>query len=384
MWMDDDDAPTRNHLFTPPLSVTLGAESPTVFALIGAVSGVVNRHKAGEKSIFCIADMNIGDGDFAARVVDEYRDQCKESSRIVKVSGFDTDCQDFQKAESLLAERDALGILREADIVTTPSGRLRNYLECGAGADMVLYAHAAYPAKLQKSKLPRMVDRLGDMALEKGAIISLHNYGPADVDDIPKHALALPIQMVAGVFCNTQGDLETQFEQHQELHSFSVTVPNTIELPANIAAVKAILEGKENRLGKKDAADAEIIAGTLAKLVDGAEQLYTILRRMGDEQRAKAMDYFTRRITLCGGRNLLITVGGGQMVMAFKSVILAKEAFFAVNELCQRVTPPAIALPVSTTIMPEFNKVDAHETWKAQLGVLCVTPPQVHQAGVRP
>lgn len=379
MWMDDNDAPTQNQFFQPSPGATLGAEGQSVIALIGVVCNVVNRHKAGDKTIFCIADLKVGDGHMAARIVDEYQAQCQDATRLAKVSGFETNQELLEKAEAALSARNALGILRVADVTSTPGGRLRNSLECGAGADLVLYTHAAYPRKLENSKLPRMVDRLGDMVLEKGVIVTLHNYGPADLDDIRTYILGLPMDLVAGAFCNTQGRLEQSFEQHRELHCFSVTVPNTIDLPANIEAMKAILSGYKDRLSGKDANDAVAIQTILAMLAGGQKQLHNIIHSMDAEQQAKAISYFERRIAQAQGSDLPITIGGGQMLMAFKSAAIAQEAFTVINEACQQMVPPAIALPVSSSVMPEFDKTGAHGTWAAKLQEFGISPPQVHQ-----
>lgn len=75
-----------------------------------------------------------------------------------------------------------------------------------------------------------------------------------------------------------------------------------------------------------------------------------------------------------------ITIGGGQMVMAFRSQDLAREAFREVNTTCQEMTPPGIALPISSSVMPEFDKHASHRRWKGKLAERgIVNPPRVCQ-----
>jgi hypothetical protein len=364
----------------PPASVALGAESMAVTTLIGVVASVVNNHKKSGKQTFHITDMNVGDGHIVSRVVGEYRSQCGASARDVEISGFDSDPNHFEQAGLALTENGITAAsLHHMDVTSTPGSSLRNRIECAAGVDLVLYPHAAYPAKLQSNKLPRMIDRLGDMALREGAIVTLHNHGPADVDEIRKHALGIPSHSVAGVLCKTQERLEQGFQQRDGLYSFSVTVPNTIELPANMEAVEAIFTGESDHLTGKDAEDVGVIRDTLAKLAGSHGQLQDIIEGMDGEQQGRALHYFQKRIRDAGGNDLPITVGGGQMVMAFKSPEIAREAFKAINQMCQQLSPPAIALPISPTIMPEFDKAGAHEDWVGKLHEAGICPPKVHQ-----
>lgn len=376
MWMDD--APARN-ASAPPLSLTLGADGQAVSALLGVVSAVVTGHKSTshDEAVFRIADLNIGDGHIAASVVDAYR--TTDRSGAVRVSGTHTDSTALEAARGALQGRGVLGMLDMQDASASPAAALRNRLECGGGADMVLYPHAAYPDKLPAFKLPRMVDRLGDMAAPHGAVVTLHNHGPSDVDDIRGKVLGLPVHAAAGLNCNTQQRLEESF-QNARLHSFSVTVPNTISLPTNMKAVEAIFIGDVVHLDGKDAADAASIRDTLETLAGGTQALDAAIAGMNGAQRVKAVQYFAQRIKQAGGRDLPLTVGGGQMVMAFRSPEVAQEAFAAVNQVCRTMNPPAIALPISQDVMPEFDKRGAHADWTGKLAEQGITAPKVCQA----
>lgn len=378
MWMDD--TPTQKSAAVPPLSLALGTDGKAVSALLGVVSAVVNAHKIVEtdEAVFRIADLNIGDGHIAASVVDALREGGNISGAIA-VSGTHTNPDELTAARKTLGKLDVLGTLDVQDASTSPALSLRNRLECGGGADMVLYAHAAYPDKLPAFKLPRMVDRLGDVAAPHGAVVTLHNHGPADVDDIRGKVLGMPVFATAGVNCNTQKRLEDSF-QSAKLHSFSVTVPNTIDLPANMKAIESIFIGSEANLAGKDLADAKTIRATLETLAGSKDALSDAVAGMDGSQRVKAVQYFAERIKQAGGHDLPITVGGGQMVMAFRSPQVAQEAFAAVNQVCSQMTPPAIALPVSREVMPEFDKRSAHADWSASLTQRGIKPPMVCQA----
>lgn len=377
MWMDD--SPTRKAANVPPLSLTLGADGQAVSALLGVVSAVVTGHKtvSTDESVFRIADLNIGDGHIAASVVDAYR--ASNRNGPVRVSGTHTDFDALESARESLQSRGVLGTLDLQDASASPAAALRNRLECGGGADLVLYPHAAYPDKLPPFKLPRMVDRLGDMVAPHGAVVTLHNHGPADIDEIRSKVLGLPAHSAAGVNCNTQKRLEEGF-QGAKLHSFSVTVPNTLELPANMKAIEALFIGDVSHLGSKDAADAKTIRNTLESLSGGAKELDAAIAGMDGGQRVQAVQYFGQRIKQAGGKDLPITLGGGQMVMAFRSSEVAQEAFSAVNKVCQGMTPPAIALPISRDVMPEFDKRSAHADWSGKLAQQGIVAPKVCQA----
>jgi hypothetical protein len=365
MWMDDEPGQTDN---LPPLSLSLGADGAAVSAIVGAVSGVVNGHKRAQtqETIFRIADLHIGDGHLAAGVVGAYRLHCGAQAGAVVVAGIDTSSEYLQQAQKNLEAINALGPLDLQDVSGSPANMLRNRLQCGGGADMVMYAHAAYPSKLPPFKLPRMVDRLGDMAAPHGAVVTLHNHGPADVDDIRRQVLGMTSHTTAGINCNTQQRLEDAFHKAQ-LYSFSVTVPNTIDLPANMRAVEAIFVGDMGNLSVADAQDAKAIRSVLQTLAGGEKPLRDAISAMDGGERVKAVQYFADRIQKAGGKDLPVTVGGGQMVMAFRSPVVAREAFSTVNSLCQQMTPPAIALPISRDVMPEFDKHSAHSVWRDRL-----------------
>lgn len=377
-----DDKPTQGQPFSPPPSIALGVDQNAISALVGALSPVVERykHSTSESPVFRIADLNLGDGGIAACVVDAFRGHTANKSAHIRVSGTELDAGALEKAREMLGGRNALGLLDMQDASSSPAAALRNKLECGGGADVVMYAHAAYPNKLPSFKLARMVDRLGDMAAPHGAIVTLHNHGPSDADAIRKQALGLPGFSTAGLNCNTQQRLEQSFNS-AKLHSFSVTVPNTVELPANIHAVEAIFSGTESTLNEKDVADAKTIRQTLEAIAGGKDKLDSTIAAMDDGERDTAKHYFTSRIREAGGHNLPITLGGGQMVMAFRSQDVAKEAFAEVHKACQQMSPPAIALPISRDLMPDFDKNAAHSAWKDALQQQGVAhPPRVCQA----
>lgn len=373
--------PTVSSSFSPLPSVALGADQQAVALLVGVISGVVGQHKEAEHNspIFRIADLNIGDGAVAACVVDAFRRHCHDASALVQVSGTELDAGALEQARETLTQRNALGTLGLQDASSCPASELRNKLQCGGGADMVVYAHAAYPCRLPAFKLSRMVDRLGDMVASHGAIMTLHNHGPSDVDNIRKQVLGLPILATAGMNCNTQQKLEQAFND-AHLHSFSVTVPNAVTLPANMQAIEAIFANGENTLNGKDAKDAATIRTTLEKVAGGAEKFATCVAEMDAAARDCATGYFAERIRKAGGADLPLTVGGGQMVLAFRTAGLAQEAFAAINRTCQSMEPPAIALPISRDVMPEFDKHSAHKEWKGKLAEQGITnPPRVCQ-----
>lgn len=384
-----DEKPTLSNTFSPPFSVLLGADQRSLSHLIGSVSAVVSRHKisASTSPLFRVADLNMGDGELAGCVVDAFRQQEGNSHSHISVSGTDINAQALEHAREVLAGRGALGILGLQDASSSPAAELRNRLECGGGADMVIYAHAAYPSRLPSSKLERMVDRLGDISAPHGAIVTLHNHGPSDVDDIRKQVLGLPAFSTAGANCNTQQLLEKAFDKASQspgrakLYSFSVTVPNMVMLPANMLAVEAVLSRQESTLTGQDKKDAQVIRGLLETLAGSKEACDKALSAQESGGHEKASRFFAERIAQAGGKELPITVGGGQMVFAFRSRDVAQQAFTAANHACQDMTPPAIALPISRDIMPEFDKHTAHSNWKNKLAEHGVrNPPRVCQA----
>jgi hypothetical protein len=380
MRMDDKPSPVTS--VSPLASIALGADQKAVSLLVGAVSGVIETHKSStsESPLFRIADLNLGDGAMAATVVDAFRQQMNNTNAFVRVSGTELDESALESARELLDSRDALGVIGLHDASSSPAAELRNRLQCGGGADMVVYAHAAYPSKLPSFKLQRMVDRLGDMAAPHGAVVTLHNHGPSDVDDIRKQVFSRPAFATAGNNCNTQERLEQSFRD-AKLHSFSVTVPNVAHLPVNLEAITAIFSGTESMLSGKDAEDAAQIRVTLEAMAGGKEKMDAAIEDMDDAARGKAVQYFEKRVKQAGGHDLPITIGGGQMVMAFRSQALAQEAFAAVNRTCMEMNPPAIALPISKSVMPEFDKKSAHSEWKSKLAEHGIhNPPKVCQA----
>lgn len=376
--------PTVASSFAPPMSMAFGTDQQAVSALVGAVFSVVERHRISshDTPLFRIADLSIGDGTLAVSVVDAFRAHGRDASAMVRVCGTETDATALEQAREALMQRDALGVLGVHDASSSPAAELRNKLECAGGADVVVYAHAAYPHRLPSFKLSRMVDRLGDMAAPHGAVITLHNHGPSDIEDIRRQVLGQPVHSAIGVNCNTQGRLEAAFDG-AKLYSFSVTVPNMVALPANMKAVKALFDGEEKSLSGKDAADAAIIRETLEVIAGGRERFAEALAGMDEAARQQASHYFAERIRHAGGRDLPLTVGGGQVVMAFRSQNVAQEAFAAASAACQEMSPPAIALPITREVMPEFDKQSAHKDWKSRLadhGI--VNPPRVCQSGL--
>lgn len=375
-----DSQPTLGSSFAPPSSIALGADQYAVSTLVGAISTLIHRRKGNlfESPIFRIADLNIGDGSVSACVVDAFRRHCGQDA-YVRVSGTEKDAAVLEQAREALLARNALGVLDVQDAASNPAKTLRNRLECGGGADMVVYAHAAYPERLSGTRLPRMVNRLGDMvATRHGAVVTLHNHGASDADVIREKMTGRRNHSTAGVICNTQHKLEQAFND-THMHAFSITVPNAVTLPANMRAVDAVLSRGEAALGGKDAADAAAMRDMLEKLSGGGKELDAALAAMGDDARQDLSAFFRRRIRQAGGKDMPVTVGGGQMVMAFHSAELAQEAFKAVNIACREMSPPAIALPISRSVMPEFDKSGAHEEWKGKLAEHGIDPPRVCQ-----
>lgn len=375
MWRDEE--PIQKPVFVPPLSMALGVDTLAASPLMGGIAAVVCAHKEAEiqQTIFRIADLHLGDGHIVAGMVDAMRNHLGRQTGVIQVSGIDSDAVILENARVLLDSHGIPAVLHPLDAASCPAAMLRNRLQCAGGADVVMFAHAAYPHILPESKLSRMIDRLGDVVAAHGVIITLHHHGPADVDDISQLLLGYPVMVGAGLTCNTQSRLERGF-QEAKLHSFSITLPNIIKLPANPYAIEAVFSGRVP--AERDAEDMEEFRGLLEAIVGGDIALRQTIADMDIDAKQRTIRYFTDRIAQTKGNALYLTAGGGQMIMAFRSAQVAQSAFSAINAACAEMTPPAIALPISSYLMPEFDSRKAHADWRQSLarhGIM--TPPRV-------
>ncbi|MCH2548073.1 MAG: hypothetical protein MK052_10760 [Alphaproteobacteria bacterium] len=359
--------------------VMADSNNPAVASLIGIVTSIIHSQK-NTSSSFRIADMNLGSANFTSNTVDAIRETCGEQANV-QVSGTTTNESAIANMREWLSAKNALGELHNEDASTSPANRLRNRLNCSGGADMVLFAHGAYPANLSTSKLPRMVDRLGDVAADHGVVLTLHNHGPSDADEICQHVFDMPMRSSAGLNCNTQHKLEKSF-QDAKLYAFSVTIPNATEFPANAQAFDAVFNQSNAGLSAKDQKDTIAIQERLAKMLGGEKNLKAAISAMDEDAQSQASQYFKRRITASKSESntLAITVGGGQMIMAFRSKNIAQQAFDEISKSCENMHPPAIALPITRSLMPNFDKSAAHAQWTEKLSAIGIAkPPQVCQ-----
>lgn len=356
--------------FIPPLCVTLGADHDDTPQIVGQLSRIVEARKTAATSAnpLHMLYFNIGNGVLAGQMADAI-------AAPLRISGTESDAMAMEEARRVLVGKAALGALHSLDPSNSPAMALRNKFGCVGGADLLVYAHGAYPGRLPQFKLSRMVERLGDLTSRNGAIVTLHNHGPSDVDTIKKSVFGLPNFSAPGLNCNTQHKLESSFNE-AKLYSFSVIVPNYMELPANIIALEAIFERKEMFLDGQDAEDADVLLKTLESVAGGKEALQETLQGMD----SLSLKFFKERIAETGGQSLPITVGGGQMVMAFHSLDMAREAFAAVQAASRGMDIPPIVLPIHREISPQFDKHTTYGEWKVTLqkrGI--VEPPLVAQ-----
>lgn len=374
MWDDGDQAggfvSAGGGVFIPPLCVTLGADHDDTPQVIGQLSRIVSARKSAVTSAnpLHMLYFNIGNGVLAGQMADAI-------AQPLRISGTECDEATMEEARRVLVGKAALGALHSLDPSNSPAMALRNKFGCVGGADLLVYAHGAYPGRLPQFKMSRMVERLGDLTSRNGAIVTLHNHGPSDIDTIKKSVFGLPNFSAPGLNCNTQFKLESAFAE-AKLYSFSVIVPNYMELPANIVALEAVFEQRTAMLDGQDADDAEVLLKTLETVAGGKDALQETLRDMD----ALSMRFFKDRIAQTGGKSLPITVGGGQMVMAFHSLEMAQEAFAAVRDASRGMDIPPIVLPIHREISPQFDKHSSYGEWKVTLqkrGI--VEPPIVAQ-----
>ncbi|MBM3618985.1 MAG: hypothetical protein FJX23_10650 [Alphaproteobacteria bacterium] len=374
MWDNGDHAAGGSTLggtgFIPPLCVTLGADHDDTPNVVGQLSRIVSARRSGvaAENPLHMLYFNIGNGVLAAQMADAI-------ASPLRISGTESDAAAMEEARRVLVGKSVLGALHDLDPSNSPAMALRNKFGCVGGADLLVYAHGAYPGRLPQFKLSRMVERLGDLTSRNGAIVTLHNHGPSDVDTIKKSVLGLPNFSAPGLNCNTQHKLENAFGE-AKLYSFSVIVPNYMELPANLVALEAIFERQEMQLEGKDADDAEILLQTLQKVAGGKEALQETLQGLD----SLSLRFFKERIAETGGKSLPITVGGGQMVMAFHSLEMAQEAFAAMRDATRSMDIPPILLPIHREVSPHFDKHASYGEWKVTLqkrGI--VEPPIVAQ-----
>ena len=380
MWMDD---PTQSDSLTPqkPPSMALGTEQASFGTLMQGLSSLINTHKSqlSAPPHFHVVDMKLGDGEFAAGLVDHYRTTHTDGSRPIVISGIDTNPQGLGDARDRLADKSALGQVHEIDAANTVASTIRNRLECAGGSDLVLFSHAGYD--LPAFKLPRMVDRLSDMVAPYGAVVTVHNHGASDAHDIRGKVMGIASHATPGLRCDTHPRLEQAFAGGK-LTSFSVTVPNVVKLPANAVAIEAIFSGNEAVLGGKDAVDAAQFRSVLEVIAGGKDTFDTAIANMDETARDAAIEHFADKMAHARGGEMAITVGGGQMVMAFRDPQLARQAFGAISKAAGDMSPPALALPISPALTTGFDKQAAHANWKAALeedhGI--TNPPAVPQA----
>lgn len=371
--LENGDTTVGEKSFIAPLCVTLGADHGDTPHVVGQVAQLVGKKRNQAANPLNMLYFNIGDGMLAGQMADAIRSRMPAQS--IRISGTEQNEQLLPQAQSLLKHKSALGVLHALDPSNSPAVALRNRLECVGGADMLVYAHGAYPGRLPAFKLSRMVERLGDLIAPHGAVVTLHNHGISDVDTIRKQVLGLAHFSAPGLHCNTQHKLESAFGAAR-LHSFSVIVPNYLELPANLLALEAIFEGADHELDGQDADDAEVLRRTLEQVAGGKEVLEETLQ----EADAVALEFFRDRITGAEGKSMPITLGGGQMVMAFHSLEMAQAAFAAMQEAARHMDIPAIVLPIDRAIAPELNAHATHSEWKQALqkrGI--IQPPEIAQ-----
>lgn len=382
----DEQNPNIKAAYPAPLSVMLGAEQQSLNTLMGGLSSVISNHKfeAQGAGIFHVVDMNLRDGMFASGLVDGYRNLGAGEDRPIIVSGTHSDETQVETVRAALLGKNALGQVHALDATTTVAKILRNKLECVGGGDLVMYAHAAYPGQLPGFKLPRMVDRLADMVSPHGAVVTLHNSGPSDVEDIRRKVLHLPNFASPGLTCDTHGRLEQAFSG-TKMYSFSITVPNLVKLPANEKAIQALFNGEEAALEGQDATDAAKIRNVLEVIAGGKQTLDEAIAEMGDASREQAQRYFAERAMNAGDSTFSLSVGGGQMIMAFRSLDVARGAFDAISQKAAQMNPPALTLPITRDVAPTLDKTGAYAEWKETLAEKhgITNPPAVGQAAIK-
>lgn len=355
----------------PPPKIMLEADARSIALLVGELTECLESYKRDRMAsrTFRIADLHLYSSEISRSISRTVRHHLKYSDHL-RFSGTLRKQGAQELFESLLTEQNLEGHIIEEDASSVPASHLRNRLGCGGGADLVLYAHAAYPAFLPKHKLARMVDRLSDMVSPIGGIVTLHNHGQSDVELISDYVLGHGKRHV-GHHCGTQQRLQEAFAD-SKLHSFAVTVANVVSLPANRIAIRKIIEGRE-----LDCDDSRLIYSAFCKIAGGETQLKHHLDCLNEVKRRRAMEFFDKRILAAGGKEMPITVGGGQLLFAFRNFELAKLAFHLLNIVCREMHPPAIAIPLSRSLRAVWDEELETGIWNERLtagGI--ITPPQ--------
>lgn len=355
----------------PPPKIMLEADAHSISLLVGGLTECLENYKRTYMAsrTFRIADLHLYSHEISRSISRTVRHHLKYSEHL-RFSGTLRKSGEQEQFESLLSEQNMEGHIIEDDASSMPANHLRNRLGCVGGADLVFYAHAAYPAFLPKHKLARMVDRLGDMVSSIGGIVTLHNHGQSDVELISDYVLGHQ-KRHAGHHCGTQQRLQEAFAE-SKLHSFAVTVANVMSLPANRSAIRKIIEGKEC-----DCEDSRLIYAAFCKIAGGEAQLKHHLDCLNEVKRARALEFFDKRILAAGGKEMPITVGGGQLLFAFRNFALAQQAFHHLNITCREMHPPAIAIPLSGSLQSIWDAELETGIWNERLSARgIITPPQ--------
>lgn len=364
-------------------SLPFGDEQPIIHHLMGKLSDVIHQHKFVQKGPqhLLMVDLNMGNGAFAEGFVDTYLKSPAGQTGTISISGTGHCDDQLEEARSRLRRKNALGQLFEMDPSNTVGQQLRNKLGCVGGADIVAYAHAAYPSRLPSHKLPRMVDRLGDLIAGHGAVVTVHHHGASDVDEIKSKLFKKPCFSAPGRNCNTQHKLESAFSE-ANLHSFAITVPNYMTVPANLKAIEAIFTQQDAELSGRNAGDAVILRGVFEQIAGGKETFAEVLAEMGESERSGAIKYFADKIENGNGKTMPLGLGGGQVVVAFRSPELAAEAFQVMTRETGKLDIPAVVMPLSRGLSAGFDKKAAYGDWKEKLGREhgISNPPAVCQA----
>lgn len=346
-----------------PVSLRLGAEQDALTRLVGGVSEAISSYKP-DTTPFQVLDMNLYDGSLACSVVDGYRICFPDPGRSITISGAYSDEAYLEAARTQLSERNALGRIAALDVGSTVANVLRNKLNCVGRGDLVLYAHAAYPHYLPPFKLPRMVDRLADMVSDHGAVMTLHSYGTSDVDLIREHMLRMPSFGSPGRDCGTQKKLEEAFGMaSSQLHAFSVTIPNVVMIPDNSKAVAAIFNNRQAGLIGQDAIDAAKIRNVLEVVAGSADTLNAAIADLSAEEKNHAQDFFAGRSQHSHNGDIALTVGGGHMVIGSRSLEVSRSMFAAMQDVAAGMQPPALVMPISNSVSPNFDRLGTHAEW---------------------
>lgn len=343
-------------------------EVETVSALLGTVGGILQRHKAqalGGATTFHALDMRMAQPAWMEQLAQTLHTQGVVTPGGLRVSGFHPEERVVTAAGERLASNGFEASLHSLDVHTTEGLKLRNRL--GGWADLAVYAHAAYPHQLPEFKLPRMVSRLGDMLAQHGAAVTIHHAGGSDVDHICKDILHLPVASKAGLRCQTEQMIEQSFGA-SKLHAFSITVPNFVQIPNDPEAFEAVFHQLEPaQLTETTRQHAAQVWNVLAEMAGGHEVLQEAIESMGESARTIAVQHLVERGKAEPNQPLTLSLDSAQVVMAFRNLEVAREAFAQVQQMGEAMSPPCLALPISRTIAPETDKQKMHDDWCARL-----------------